>query len=756
MKSNSSRSAARRGLASGARARAAALLALAPLLLERLPASEPAAAPPAEDLFAAFARLRDRPFEEVWPTVLALETTRASAPGERRSELAEKLPALEERSRLAAAKFLLGEGDRDLAERGQVALLQLAREARDREVRLAAVRLLGEPLRDRREAAYLVLRGIADTTGDPDLRIEACLSLWRIDNYPPTRKPLFALLNSGAPSERYAAALALAETGWFEKPVVEVLEELRREPSERGRRAGLYLDLRAARGSASPETPRPEGEPRPPEARAAAGEESRPGGAPEPSLDDWARAVQDVAREILRSSAYGSGLAVRKLYVAALKGMASAVDEHSAFLDAEDVEELEASQLGTHLGLGAQIAAPGRGAPLVVAGVHPSGPAREAGIRAGDQILEVAGVPTAGKPIDRIRALVSVGKRTPVHLRIQRWDELAPRDVWVKVGEVEVPSVSWEILPEKVGYLRILRFGPGTAAEFEKALDRLEAYGVEALVLDLRDNPGGKLEEAVKVVDCFVGRSSAEASRPIVTERTLGGERAWYPDPEERAFRAILVLVNRATASSAEVVAAALQDFGKAAVIGQPTYGKGVKQTGIPLSPRLERLLGGEGRLLLTTSWLYSPLGRPLERKRAKAEGGGLRREGGVVPDVRTPGPSGAPEDEKKSAELARVERSPLVAEFLRAHRERIAAARSSWDPTSEGDFGELVAGLGTALKPEEIAAAVRRTALRYLEGDRDERLEARIREDADLRTAVLEALRRIGRDAASAPFCRD
>ncbi|MGQ9589048.1 MAG: S41 family peptidase, partial [Planctomycetota bacterium] len=716
----------------------------------------PAAGPTGEDLFRAFAQLRDRPLEEIWPAVLAHEAARAATPGERRAELAEKLPELEGRSRLAAAKFLLGESDRDLAERGQVALLQLAREASDREVRRAAIRLLGDPLRERREAAYLVLRGIADAAADPDLRIEASLSLWRIDNYPPTRKPLFALLNSGAPSERYAAALALAETGCFEKPVVQALEELRKEPSERGRRAGLYLDLRAARDSAAPETLRPEGEAKPPEARPPAGEEPHAGGAPEPSLDDWARAVQEVAREILRSSAYGKSLALRKLYVAAFKGMASAVDEHSAFLDAEDVEELEASQLGTHLGLGAQIAVPGRGAPLVVASVYPSGPAREAGLRAGDQILEVAGVPTAGAPIDRIRALVSVADRALVHLRIQRWDELRPRDVWVRVGEVEVPSVRWEILPEKVGYLKILRFGPGSAAEFERALDRLEASGAEGLVLDLRDNPGGKLEEAVKVVDCFVGKGSAEASRPIVIERTIGGERAWYPDPEERSFRAILVLVNRATASSAEVVAAALQDFAKAAVVGQPTYGKGVKQTAIPLSPRLDRLLGGEGRLLLTTSWLYSPLGRPLERKRAKTEGGGLPREGGVVPDIRTPGPSGALEDEKKAGELARVERSPVLAEFLRAHRERIAQGRSAWDPASEEDFGELAARLGTALKPEEIAAAVRRTALRYLEGDRDERLETKVREDPDLRTAVLEALRRIGRDPASAPFYRE
>lgn len=727
-------------------------------------------APPEEpDLLAEMAELGKLSLAELWPRLARLERASRNGSPAALSRLAEGIRGLGERARLAAAKVLLGASDAALGEKGQVEIERLARDAPSKDVRLAAIRLLGDPIPSLWQAAYLVLKDLADARGggiDPEVRIEASLSLWRLDNYPPLREPLLDLIEEADATVRYGAALALAETGYLDPPVGSILEELRDEPSDRGKRAALLLRLGRAepgRGPVPGPGPAPgvgiTGPERPDPHEAGATPRRSPSGpGKDPAPASWSVAIEEVVARIIEHSVYRAEIRLRDLNVAALKGMVASIDEYSSFLDAEDFQQLEASQLGVYWGLGAQIIRPERGAPLLVVKSHHGGPAHRAGLRSGDRILEIHGVPTSTTSVADIKGLAAGTPGTVVHILVRPWNEAEPRSVSVVQGEVELPSIQSAFLPDGIGAIKVPRFGPGTASEFERVLDGLESRGLNALILDLRGNPGGRLEEAVKIVDLFVG----EKPQPIVKETGPTGReewfREWLPHAGEKPFHPLLVLVDGSTASSAEVVAGALQDFRRATIMGQRTFGKGAKQTSFPLSPALNRLLGGEGRILLTTSYLVLPLGRPIQAPRPSGKRTRPGAPGGIVPDIAL-GEAEERVDEKTEAERLRIQFHPSVNEFIARRFDGIRAlhaAGTTWDPASEEGFTSIVDSLDTRLSVPEIRRCVRNAARRHAEEEDPAENVADYDEDPHLARAILEALRRLGRDPNEIPAYRD
>ena len=718
-----------------------------------------AAAPPRpQGLMGEIASLESRPFPELWPALEEIKKAHASDTEDSLKDLPERVQALGDKGRLAAAAFLFGRSERLLSELGQVLLLELAREGSSKEARLAAIRLLRTPVRYREREAQLVLQSIAQQDRDVDLRIEAYLALWALDNHPPLRSPLLRLLEDRNPGTRAAAAMALAEMGYFQPPVDEILAQLRKEPSERGRQAELLLVLlgkiEKERPSKPPATARQDTEPvveKPGQRPEVADKEPREGR--DALVRPWSLVVEEVVDKILEHSLHKDTVELRDLYLAALKALVSSLDEYSAFQDPSDVAQSEANRLGIYWGIGAQLVKPEKNAPLVVAKSYEGGPAHAAGMRTGDRVLEVNGVTTSDNYLDEIKRITEGRPGDEVHLLVQPWDGAPVRRISLERGEVEpVPLISSKLLPENIGYIKIVRFAPGIAAEFEKELDRLEGLRLNALILDLRDNPGGVVDQALKIVDLFVG----DKDQHMLSEEGPEPMR-WYPTAGEKPKHPMFVLVNRNTASAAEVVAGILQDLQPATVIGQPTFGKGVKQTAFSLSRAANQLLGGEGKLVLTTSRFRLPKGRLIQTERDKSGQVLPAKQGGIEPNILA-GEKEERQDEKYLAEITRVQYSPQVNDYILKNFARIKnlfAEGDLWDSTADKGFDDLYKSLRTTLRPPQVRQVVRAVIRRHLEDERPEGSPGSLADDVQLQRAILVALERLGRDPKEVPAYR-
>ena len=328
------------------------------------------------------------------------------------------------------------------------------------------------------------------------------------------------------------------------------------------------------------------------------------------------------------------------------------------------------------------------------------------------------------------------------------WDDA--REFIVQRRKVEVPTVHSELLPGKIGYLQLQQFGERSADEFVAALDEFEKQEMEALILDLRDNPGGFLDKAVRIVDQFVA-----GELPIVTQQGRGDEEgrkpelATRPDAFTRPNYPMAVIINYRSASASEVVAGALQDFGRATIIGQRTFGKGSVQRLIPLSSDANSFLGGEGRLRLTIQYYFLPLGRCVHTIRD--ENGNVVEKGGVEPDI-------AVEMTKvpiwRMDEMEKFRGNELVLAYVHEHFEAISelfANGDGNDPSRYPGFDDLYDALETPAPREDLRRVLRFHLQRRLE-DKKGRELVDFQEDRQLQRAILELLEKIGKKAGDYP----
>jgi carboxyl-terminal processing protease len=286
-----------------------------------------------------------------------------------------------------------------------------------------------------------------------------------------------------------------------------------------------------------------------------------------------------------------------KMLQDALRGLVTGLDEHSAFLDRDEYAELKRSTSGSYAGIGIVVESSAAG--VSVARRLPGSPAERAGIEPGDVITAIDGTVLSAANLDDAVARLRGPVGSRVRLSIRPAAGGAGRELVLERAEVALPSVAAELLTPGYGYLRISSFTDATNAEVDRALERLRAQRqLRGLVIDLRDNPGGVLEAAVAVADDFLDRGT------IVTAdgRTRDARFRMEATPGDASGGAHLaVLVNGGTASAAEILAAALHDNGRAALIGHKTYGKGSVQTILPLAD-------GEA-VKLTTSRYQTPSG---------------------------------------------------------------------------------------------------------------------------------------------------
>ncbi len=294
----------------------------------------------------------------------------------------------------------------------------------------------------------------------------------------------------------------------------------------------------------------------------------------------------------------------------AIRGMLNGLDPHSSYLDVEEFQQLREGTQGQFGGLGIEVGMED-GFIKVIAPIDGT-PAEAAGIQPADLIIRIDGQAVKGLDLQEAVSLMRGEPGTQIELGILREGEDAPIDLTLERAIIQVQSVRSQILEPGFGYLRISQFQSRTGNDVLDAIESLnaDAEGLNGLVLDLRNNPGGVLGAAVEVADAFISNG-----RIVSTDgRGESARTQMTATPNDVLNGApLVVLVNAGSASASEIVAGALQDHRRAVIMGEPTFGKGSVQTILPLR---------DGNAVkLTTARYYTPSGRSIQAE-------------GIVPDV--------------------------------------------------------------------------------------------------------------------------
>ncbi|MBF8301856.1 MAG: ctpA-2 [Candidatus Dadabacteria bacterium] len=300
-----------------------------------------------------------------------------------------------------------------------------------------------------------------------------------------------------------------------------------------------------------------------------------------------------------------------KLAISAIEGMLKTLDPYSAYLTPERYKELEIGTSGEFGGVGIEISV--ENDLLTVITPIEGSPAAKAGIKPGDLIIAIDGKSTQGFSVDEAVKSLRGPKGSAVKITIQSQGDKNPREVVLVRDIIYVKSVNSKLLDGRIGYIKLSQFQEKTSEELVKAIEELESGDrgeLNGLILDLRNNPGGLLTQAVEVADEFIDEGLIVSVKGRVEDQST----EYYATKKDNTpGYPIIILVNKGSASASEVVAEALQDKKRAIILGTKTFGKGSVQSIIKLED-------GSG-LKLTTAKFYAPSGRSINQV-------------GVIPDV--------------------------------------------------------------------------------------------------------------------------
>ena len=409
-------------------------------------------------------------------------------------------------------------------------------------------------------------------------------------------------------------------------------------------------------------------------------------GTPRAKEDDTAQISQEIFSDALQKirNEYvdGKDLTYHQLVYAALRGMMGKLDPHSEFLDADSFQELQDDTEGQFGGLGLVVVLR-EGHVTVVAPMEDT-PGFRAGILTGDRIIKVEGKSVEKQSLTDVVKQLRGEPDSQVHLTVERPSTGVIKTYNLTRAVIQMDMVKdingqkkFPLSENKIGYLRITQFGEKTAAELAAALQKLQGQGMQALIVDLRWNPGGLLEQAVEVCQKFLPRGQLVVS----TEGRHTLEKYFAKGSgDELKGMPMVVLANLGSASAAEIVTGCLQDLHRAVVLGEKTFGKGSVQTIFPL--------GDNSALKLTVAKYYTPSHKVIHQH-------------GITPDIFVP-----MSDEEEAALI--LKRTPGGVEALNDHdRDRVAAFRDSQVDRAEDLLKGLLIynTLITASKPEKMAA---------------------------------------------------
>jgi carboxyl-terminal processing protease len=320
----------------------------------------------------------------------------------------------------------------------------------------------------------------------------------------------------------------------------------------------------------------------------------------------YLRMFTDVLRIIKQN--YVEPVSTKDLIYGALNGMTKSLDPFSSFFTPKQYESFKQETQGEFGGVGIEIGME-KGRPVVISPIEGT-PAFRAGIKPGDVILEVNGEDTSNMSlidvVQRIRGKVG----TKVQLTIYRKGMEKPMKIELERALIRIESVRWTTLGD-VGYIKLSQFNENVSVQVERALKELTSQRVKGIILDLRNDPGGLLSEAVNVADLFL----PEGKLVVYTRGRKGETQKYFArrKPVVPNDLPVIVLINKGSASASEIVAGALQDYKRAIIVGEKSFGKASVQNIIPLEDG--------SALKLTVAYYYTPLGRLIHNR-------------GIVPDV--------------------------------------------------------------------------------------------------------------------------
>ncbi len=363
-----------------------------------------------------------------------------------------------------------------------------------------------------------------------------------------------------------------------------------------------------------------------------------------------------VLEKIRREYVDADKISYESLFHAAMKGMVSTLDPHSEFMEAQKYEDLKDDTEGAFGGVGIQIELGPKDGILTVVAPMEDTPAFKAGILAGDKIVQIEGKSTEKMSLlDAIKKLRGL-PGSEVTIAISRTSLPQPKSFTLNRAVIKVDTVkdldgrrAFPLISEtKIGYVRLTQFGERTTAELQEAMKKLKTNGMGGLILDLRNNPGGLLDQAVKVCELFVPRG-----QKVVSTEGRGGQskpQEYYAKGRSPDVQLpMVILVNLGSASASEIVAGCLQDLGRALIMGEQTFGKGSVQSIIPLEDG--------SALRLTTAKYYTPSHKVIHGK-------------GITPDSIVP----MPDEVEEALFLKRV--PGRLDEIAEVHRTKIQSVR--------------------------------------------------------------------------------
>ena len=308
-----------------------------------------------------------------------------------------------------------------------------------------------------------------------------------------------------------------------------------------------------------------------------------------------------------------------RVLVAAAEGMTNILDPYTVYIPSEEMDAFEQMTTGKYGGVGSLIRL--RGDYVEFSLPYKDSPADRAGIRPGDRIVAIEGESAKGYTTDKVSSLLKGDAGTDVHITVEKFPTNEPQELTITRERIAIPGIPYYgMVAEGVGYINHSDFTDACSADFRKAYEELKALGATSVVLDYRSNGGGLLKEAVEILSFFLPEGSEVVSTRSENEPTESITTKSAPIDETTP---LVVLVDNSSASAAEIVSGALQDYDRAVLVGQRTYGKGLVQTTIPM--------GYNSYMKMTTSKYHLPSGRCIQAIDYAAHNG----EGSVrtVPD---------------------------------------------------------------------------------------------------------------------------
>ncbi|MFM1871181.1 MAG: hypothetical protein RL398_603, partial [Planctomycetota bacterium] len=548
--------------------------------------------------------------------------------------------------------------------------------AKDEATRANAFSLLGDDrffnARLLPDVRKLVLAACKDDLAPPLVRIEAALATWRVgtaDERGTAKTTLEEFLQSNDRELRLRGALALGELNVEGGPAWGVLREMQHEPTDLGRRAQLLIKRAEERREFEQMV-----------ARMVERSAPRAGG------DGEYRVLDELRARIRAQHIQGSSFTDEELVEYAAKGMLMGTDPHSAYFTSDEFQKFFFELNREYGGIGAFVNFDQDGDFSIVRPIY-SGPAYRAGLKSGDKILEIDGWETAGHTTDEIISRLKGRPESTVVIKWFRAGLQEAQELSIVRQQIAVPAVNWAMIPGDIGYIELINFSSNIGDELTTALNDVMKKGAVGIVLDVRNNTGGLLTQAREVVEKFV----AGEKLVVYTEGPSERRRSYSTRDRAMCDLPVVVLTNKFSASASEITAGALQDHGRATIIGTRSFGKGSVQNLLPLrvdpaeqfedlnddgiweegEPYTDRNQNGKydvgAHVKLTVAKYYLPSGRCPHREFDK-EGRIVDPHWGVRPDKQVELLENKPEDAWKNSVIVGLLKKNVFREYVQKH----------------------------------------------------------------------------------------